>query len=840
MMTNEKAARDRHHATVEERLEFLEKQVGDAADFHSKAMQSMENNHKKLVSSLEEVHSKVKGEKEARSAHHATIAERLEFLEKFVGESADKHERHLKEIESAKSRLADMNGAVFGEKAAREKHHATMEQRLEQIEKLLGESIDTHSKSVRQLELKHGDLRGLMDALHGHVKNDKESRNADHSLMNDKLSLLEVYMNDSASKHDKHLKEIDAAHSKIRELQNLCAADKAHIQRHHSTVEERLEYLEKQVSETADSHDNAVKSFEQSTRKLNNSLDELIVRVKSEKEFRDATHSTFHERVEIVEKFIIESGDKHDKHLKDIDTATSRLRDLQASLAADRMARDQYRLSFEERIDLAEKTFAESADNCAKSIESLEFSYKKMRGNLDEFNAMIRGEKDERRTSEESFAERLDYLERFVGDSSEKHGKYMKDLESANARLKDITGRVQGGQHQANERHASLEERLESVERFLGDNSDKQSDLTTMLKELREVLGDQSTIVRTEHLAKIHQILAGEKSSREAHELAMQKHIQGERMMRDTFENSLEQHLKLEKEAREAHHSHVRNQIEQEQKAREASTESFKKLIAHERASREQALQTLNELVLTEKANREQSQATYADVLARAQSERERQRTTLEEILVQERQEQSKHHDGIFERIDSLERTVGFFDELGRKDREERLKESKRIWDAIDSHTHDLSTTVMKADSEEIREYPRSESRVVDVEPNPRILRPVHVVPLQQPSSMPQMATASTSYFGQAATVIPSTTAKNLSVYPLVSSSPISTASIRASSAHGFAARSTSVTRRTDGGTFHSMGHLARAVEPVSPRETSVVEERITCGRTRYGTEARS
>jgi len=83
-----------------------------------------------------------------------------------------------------------------------------------------------------------------------------------------------------------------------------------------------------------------------------------------------------------VEKFIIESGDKHDKHLKDIDTATSRLRDLQASLAADRMARDQYRLSFEERIDLAEKTFAESADNCAKSIESLESRTKKCAGTL--------------------------------------------------------------------------------------------------------------------------------------------------------------------------------------------------------------------------------------------------------------------------------------------------------------------------------------------------------------------------------------------------------------------------------------------------------------------------
>jgi len=418
----------------------------------------------------------------------------------------------------------------------------------------------------------------------------------------------------------------------------------------------------------------------------------------------------------------------------------------------------------------------------------LEFSFKKMRGNIDEFNSVIRG-----------------------------------------------------GQHQANERNASFEDRLESVERFLGDNSDKQSDLATMLKELRETLGEQSRIVRTEHLSKVHQILAGEKSSREAHELAMQKHIQGERMMRDTFENSLEQHLKLEKEAREAHHSHVRNQIEQEQKAREASTESFKKLLAHERASREQALQTLNELVLTEKANREQSQATYADVVARAQSERERQRTALEEILVQERQEQSKHHDSIFERIDSLERTVGFFDELGRKEREERLKESKRIWDAIDSHTHDLSTTVLKTDSEEIRDdrYPRSESRVIDLEPNPRILRPVHVVPLQQPTT-PQVATASTSYFGQASSAIPSTTARSLSVFPLVSSSPITTASTRASSAHGFAVRSTSVSRRTDGGVFHSMGNLARATETLTPREPSVVEERITCGRTRYGSESRS
>eukprot|EP00913_Durusdinium_trenchii_P010405 g9755.t2 len=51
--------------------------------------------------------------------------------------------------------------------------------------------------------------------------------------------------------------------------------------------------------------------------------------------------------------------------------------------------------------------------------------------------------------------------------------------------------------------------------------------------------------------------------------------------------------------------------------------------------------------------------------------------------------------------VDSLQRTVGIFDALIRKDMEERKLEMKRVWEAIDGHTHDMSCKIKALGSDE-------------------------------------------------------------------------------------------------------------------------------------------
>lgn len=72
-------------------------------------------------------------------------------------------------------------------------------------------------------------------------------------------------------------------------------------------------------------------------------------------------------------------------------------------------------------------------------------------------------------------------------------------------------------------------------------------------------------------------------------------------------------------------------------------------------------------------------------------------RQKIEEVMKRKTQEQQKHNETQAELVDSLQRTVGIFDTLIRKDMDERKSEMKRLWEAVDGHTHDLSSKEEKS-----------------------------------------------------------------------------------------------------------------------------------------------
>jgi len=191
--------------------------------------------------------------------------------------------------------------------------------------------------------------------------------------------------------------------------------------------------------------------------------------------------------------------------------------------------------------------------------------------------------------------------------------------------------------------------------------------------------------------------------------------LQGEKKKRMSFEDQI-----LE---------HVRNHLEQELKARETSNENVTELVAREKAAREQSHQTLRELIQNEREARE-------NAMNRSKAR-----------ILQEPTADVANGDAIMTRMDSLERTISFFDELTRKEKDDRLHEVKRIWDAIDSHTHDLSTTIAGtdlagADMEDgasTNEPPGS----VDLDSVSQTMRSVQVVspPTLRPTSLEPPAT---------------------------------------------------------------------------------------------------
>jgi len=61
----------------------------------------------------------------------------------------------MKQLDLAHSKLKDLHTNFQGEKAARDEHHATLEERVEAVVKQVFESADSHSRALEALELSH-------------------------------------------------------------------------------------------------------------------------------------------------------------------------------------------------------------------------------------------------------------------------------------------------------------------------------------------------------------------------------------------------------------------------------------------------------------------------------------------------------------------------------------------------------------------------------------------------------------------------------------------------------------------------------------------------------------
>merc|ERR1712061_695994 len=101
---------------------YIEKELGDSADKHARALEADDANHKRLNATLDD-----------HTRRHASVEERIKYLEKELGDSADKH---AKELENLKANHKDMAKGMSDLVSAR--HHFSLEERVKYIEKEMG------------------------------------------------------------------------------------------------------------------------------------------------------------------------------------------------------------------------------------------------------------------------------------------------------------------------------------------------------------------------------------------------------------------------------------------------------------------------------------------------------------------------------------------------------------------------------------------------------------------------------------------------------------------------------------------------------------------------------
>merc|ERR1712048_1077370 len=127
-----------------DRISYLEHVLGSIADKDGLQLQGLKEAHAKHAAAQERYVKDL----DALKSHHASKSERLDYLEKVIGDSADQHGKKLREIEMANAKHAKGIEDVLA-------HHASVAERLRYLEGVVGDSCDKHAKDLMMLKNEH-------------------------------------------------------------------------------------------------------------------------------------------------------------------------------------------------------------------------------------------------------------------------------------------------------------------------------------------------------------------------------------------------------------------------------------------------------------------------------------------------------------------------------------------------------------------------------------------------------------------------------------------------------------------------------------------------------------
>lgn len=232
-----------YHASMKERLEHLEKVVGDSASSHYHGM--------------EEAHAKLE-----------QLCGRLSDCEA-VRDYVEKHTNELDTIKAVHAKLvsescghAQNHGALSTSMESVLKAHASIEDRISYIEKSTGDSLEKHAQEVtvlraahssgtKELFSKQASMENKFEQLHGKIGEEQKERERHivdlythkdhlergHASMEERLKFIEQEIGDSADRHLKELEQVKGSQAKLASEGNDAKAK-------HISLEDRLNYIE--------------------------------------------------------------------------------------------------------------------------------------------------------------------------------------------------------------------------------------------------------------------------------------------------------------------------------------------------------------------------------------------------------------------------------------------------------------------------------------------------------------------------------------------------------------------------------------------------------------------
>eukprot|EP00928_Gymnodinium_smaydae_P062449 TRINITY_DN46305_c0_g1_i1.p1 TRINITY_DN46305_c0_g1~~TRINITY_DN46305_c0_g1_i1.p1 ORF type:complete len:1332 (-),score=238.39 TRINITY_DN46305_c0_g1_i1:94-4089(-) len=439
---SESEMRERHHGSLQQRVDKLESLLGESVDKHSNDWTDAHEKIRNVFDKVRACEERIDGETEARGSHHCTVEQRISYLEKKIGDCADQHQEEIQDVRNqllVERRSRDeQHGAIqlrFDD--ARQNvenlhgHRATIEERIASLEKELGNVGDRQEETRQSL---HGVCAQIRDETHG--------REQHHATVQQRVELLEKRVGEFS---DKHASALDETQRKLERFHG-----------HHATIEDRLIAMEKEVTSLTDKHDDG-------RRRMN----EYHMSAQNEAQVSEQRHSTLQQRLECLDKHVRTSFESHAHGFDDLRRDIERFHVRHLSIE-ERVAH------LGDRHDDAQKHFHEYSSNAQNEVRAFEQNHVFAIQRIDNLEQMLgdgllrhargmestQSASDALQSSQMTIGDRLTALEKRAAHSAEMH-------EETNRRADNIQVEIKNNIVAREHHHSCMQDRIDVLEQLV-------------------------------------------------------------------------------------------------------------------------------------------------------------------------------------------------------------------------------------------------------------------------------------------------------------------------------------------------------------------------------------
>jgi len=549
------------HSTLEQRIELLDGLMNESGSKHARELQTLKASHEKQAKEL--------GVMKVNHEQHAGIAERMDYLERLVGDSADRHAQELQAIKDAHSKHGTIQNRHAKELEAAQAKHATLGERLEYLEKLFGDSADHHMKELQSLT----DMHSKHLSAHRKLTLDFEALKASHAESSSSVAQvgeLQRSMNNVTEQYSSELATLRAAHAKHATEFAKHAKEVGALPTQHATLRQQVDHLEKVLSDSGDRTSEQLRSLQESHAQQIEDLVSLKV--------QHTHHASLPERLSSLERRL---GDTTDKHTKEMQ-ALKAVYEKHSQELADTC---ELHSAVDERVKCLDSTLVSSSEKHLKELKAIKDTYSKHAKDIQDFREAL--------AQHASLPERLEGLEQILRDAADAHARDLQALRLACAKHDAAAGKhtkeleaLKAGHLQ----YATLEESICSLGAAVRDSAENHTrELGEAQKKHEALLSrfESDRAVRDKQHGSVRDLLTQEKGERSSsHNSVQDRLVSLEAMIGENLDKQAKEiaaakdaqtQLLNDAKARDSHHGTLLERLNKVEKMVADSSSSYEK-----------------------------------------------------------------------------------------------------------------------------------------------------------------------------------------------------------------------------------------------------------------------